>query len=102
MIAISQNADCQNLIPGICAFLVITPMILMIYLWQYFYVGTWLLAVSAFCIEVIIKVLVILSHLSLPTKKIFYPQVWYSKRFFCIGSVDDNNLSLGQLEAGSN
>ncbi len=28
----------------------------MIYLWQYFSVGTWLLAVSAFCIEVIIKV----------------------------------------------
>ena len=44
------------MISGICAFLVITPLFLMVYLWQYFSVGTWLLAVSAFCIEVIIKV----------------------------------------------
>jgi hypothetical protein len=49
-------ADKFLTIPGICAFLVVSPMILMVYLWQYFYVGTWLLAVSAFCIEVIIKV----------------------------------------------
>jgi hypothetical protein len=35
---------------------VVTPLILMVYLWQFFSVGTWLLAVSAFCIEVIIKV----------------------------------------------
>ncbi len=49
-------ADNFLTILGICAFLVVSPMILMVYLWQYFYVGTWLLAVSAFCIEVIIKV----------------------------------------------
>ena len=42
----------------ICAFLVVAPSLLMWYLWQSFSVGTWLLAVSAFCVEVIVKVAV--------------------------------------------
>lgn len=46
---------------GICVFLVLAPMVLMVSLWQYFSVGTWLLAVSAFCIEVVIKVAVTVS-----------------------------------------
>ena len=45
----------------ICAFLVFAPIMLMLYLWQTFAVGTWLLAVSAFCIEVIVKVVVTVS-----------------------------------------
>lgn len=40
----------------ICVFLVLAPIFLMTYLWTSFSVGTWLLAVSAFCIEVIVKV----------------------------------------------
>jgi hypothetical protein len=48
--------DYKFYLAGICVFLVVTPLILMVYLWQFFSVGTWLLAVSAFCIEVIIKV----------------------------------------------
>jgi len=42
----------------ICAFLVLAPLALMAYLWQTFQVGTWLLAVSAFCVEVVVKVTV--------------------------------------------
>ena len=36
-------------------------MSLMIILWKWFAVGTWLLAVSAFCIEVVVKVIVTVS-----------------------------------------
>ena len=43
---------------AICAFLVVAPVALMTYLWGAFSVGTWLLAVSAFCVEVIVKVTV--------------------------------------------
>ena len=47
---------------SICAFLVAAPVALMAYLWGAFSVGTWLLAVSAFCIEVIVKVLMLASN----------------------------------------
>merc|ERR1719361_1862154 len=43
---------------SICLFLVLAPVILMAVLWKLFPVGTWLLAVSAFCVEVVVKVLV--------------------------------------------
>ena len=43
---------------SICAFLICAPVILMAVLWKLFPVGTWLLAVSAFCVEVVVKVLV--------------------------------------------
>lgn len=46
---------------GICTFLIVAPILLMTYLWQLFTVGTWLLAVTAFCIEVIVKVTVTVS-----------------------------------------
>lgn len=46
---------------SICLFLVIAPLTLMFCLWQWFTVGTWLLAVSAFCIEVVVKVVVTVS-----------------------------------------
>ncbi len=45
----------------ICVFLVLAPIALLTYLWQAFNVGTWLLAVTAFCIEVIVQVLVTVS-----------------------------------------
>ena len=44
---------------SICAFLVAAPVALMAYLWGAFSVGTWLLAVSAFCVEVIVKVMIL-------------------------------------------
>ena len=40
---------------SICLFLVLAPVILMAVLWKLFPVGTWLLAVSAFCVEVVVK-----------------------------------------------
>ena len=43
---------------GICAFLLVAPSVLIFSLWQHFTLGTWILAVSAFCVEVIVKVLV--------------------------------------------
>jgi len=43
---------------GISLFLVIAPSLFIITLWHHFTVSTWILAVSAFCVEVIVKVLV--------------------------------------------
>lgn len=43
---------------AVCAFLVIFPLCLLFYLWSYNSASTWLLAVSAFSIEVIVKVAV--------------------------------------------
>ena len=40
---------------SICLFLICAPLILMAVLWKLFPVGTWLLAVSAFCVEVVVK-----------------------------------------------
>jgi len=50
---------------SICLFLILGPSSMVLLLWQYFNVGTWLLAVSAFCIEVVVKVLVTLLVYSL-------------------------------------
>lgn len=43
---------------GVCAFLIFFPITLLVYLWSQHSVSTWLLAVSAFSIEVIVKVVV--------------------------------------------
>ena len=43
---------------AICGFLVVAPTVLILSLWQHFTLGTWILAVSAFCVEVVVKVLV--------------------------------------------
>jgi len=43
---------------SICLFLAVSPVILLCLLWQNFNMGTWLLAVTAFCIEVVVKVFV--------------------------------------------
>ncbi|ESP01861.1 hypothetical protein LOTGIDRAFT_94578, partial [Lottia gigantea] len=42
---------------GMCVYLVSFPVCLLIYLWSYHTLNTWLLAVTAFCIEVILKVI---------------------------------------------
>ena len=41
-------------------FLLVAPTAIIVNLWQNFQIGTWILAVSAFCVEVIVKVLVTL------------------------------------------
>lgn len=43
---------------GVCLFLIIYPSSLLIYLWTNHPISTWLLAVSAFSVEVIVKVIV--------------------------------------------
>lgn len=50
---------------GVCAFLVWFPSFLLYYLWSHYTASTWLLAVSAFSIEVIVKVAVSLCIYSL-------------------------------------
>ncbi|KRT86354.1 hypothetical protein AMK59_174, partial [Oryctes borbonicus] len=50
---------------GVCAFLVCFPSFLLYYLWSHYTASTWLLAVSAFSIEVIVKVAVSLCIYSL-------------------------------------
>lgn len=49
----------------VCAFLVLFPIFLLYYLWSYNNITTWLLAVSAFSVEVIVKVAVSLCIYSL-------------------------------------
>lgn len=46
---------------AVCAFLILFPVSLLAFLWSHFTVSTWLLAVSVFSIEVIVKVLVSLA-----------------------------------------
>ncbi|XP_071626441.1 protein TRC8 homolog [Temnothorax longispinosus] len=50
---------------AVCAFLIFFPLSLLVFLWSHFTVSTWLLAVSVFSIEVIVKVLVSLAIYSL-------------------------------------
>lgn len=50
---------------AVCAFLILFPVSLLIFLWSHFTVSTWLLAVSVFSIEVIVKVVVSLAIYSL-------------------------------------
>lgn len=46
---------------AVCAFLILCPVSLLAFLWSHFSVSTWLLAVSVFSVEVIIKVVVSLA-----------------------------------------
>lgn len=46
---------------SICLFLVMAPTLLVYFLWTNFALGTWLLAVTAFCVEVVVKVLVTIT-----------------------------------------
>ncbi|XP_014680689.1 PREDICTED: protein TRC8 homolog [Priapulus caudatus] len=43
---------------AVCALLIVVPSCFLGYLWRSHHLGTWLLAVSAFCVELIIKVVV--------------------------------------------
>ena len=40
---------------SVCGFLCVFPMLLTYLLWSHFMPGTWLLAVTAFCVEAVIK-----------------------------------------------
>uniref|UniRef100_T1PA16 TRC8 n=1 Tax=Musca domestica TaxID=7370 RepID=T1PA16_MUSDO len=57
----------------VCAFLVIAPICLLITLWKRHSPSTWLLAVTAFSVEVVVKVLV-----SLATYTLFLVDAWRS------------------------
>ncbi|KOC59240.1 Protein TRC8 like protein [Habropoda laboriosa] len=46
---------------AVCVFLILFPVSLLIFLWSHYTASTWLLAVSVFSIEVIVKVLVSLA-----------------------------------------
>lgn len=63
----SHNKSCRRHIHAllVCAVLVFLPGLLMYYLWSTQQTSTWLLAVSAFSIEVIVKVFVSLAMYSL-------------------------------------
>lgn len=50
---------------SVCAFLILFPVSLLVFLWSQFTISAWLLAVSVFSIEVIVKVLVSLAIYSL-------------------------------------
>lgn len=82
----------------VSGFLILFPIVLMYYLWTNHEVSTWLLAVSAFSIEVIVKVAVSLSIYSLflldARKETFWEKlddyVYYIRAFgntveFCFG-----------------
>jgi E3 ubiquitin-protein ligase RNF139 len=63
---------------SVCAFLVIFPVALLIYLWSQHAMSTWLLAVSAFSIEVIVKVVVSLMIYSLFLIDAYRSSFWES------------------------
>ena len=50
---------------SLCAVLIFCPLMLIYYLWQIHVLSTWLLAVTAFSVEIIIKVIVTLLQYSL-------------------------------------
>lgn len=50
---------------AVCAFLILFPLSLLVFLWSHFTVSTWLFAVSVFSIEMIVKVLISLAVYSL-------------------------------------
>ncbi|CAH2217765.1 jg12057 [Pararge aegeria aegeria] len=83
---------------GVCAFLIMFPITLLVYLWSQHSISTWLLAVSAFSVEVIVKVVVSLMIYSLflidANRNTFWEQlddyVYYIRAFgntieFCFG-----------------
>lgn len=61
---------------GMCLVLVVFPSWLMVYLWQHHEVSTWLLAVSAFCVEIIIKVLITLTVYTLFMMDAYKENFW--------------------------
>ncbi|XP_059491250.1 protein TRC8 homolog [Neocloeon triangulifer] len=63
---------------SVCAFLVIFPVALLIYLWSQHTMSTWLLAVSAFSVEVIVKVIVSLMIYSLFLVDAYRSTFWES------------------------
>lgn len=58
----SINRHCRALI--VCIFLFISPIVFLYYLWAHHSLSTWLLAVTAFSIEVIIKVSLVMASIN--------------------------------------
>lgn len=72
---------------SVCAFLILMPVSLLYYLWAEHSPSTWLLAVTAFSVEVIVKV----SAGKSPRDSILIPQIfvrsafhWLHTRSFCL------------------
>eukprot|EP00092_Neocalanus_flemingeri_P081135 GFUD01101272.1.p1 GENE.GFUD01101272.1~~GFUD01101272.1.p1 ORF type:complete len:702 (+),score=206.77 GFUD01101272.1:126-2231(+) len=57
----SSNRSSHLRALSICLFLVLAPSVLVYALWLNFKAGTWLLAVTAFCVEVVVKVFVTIT-----------------------------------------
>jgi len=63
----------------VCLCLLVFPVVLLVSLWSRFTVGTWILAVTVFCIEAVIKVLVTLTIYFLTIWDVYYQDgVWES------------------------
>ncbi|XP_026687242.1 protein TRC8 homolog, partial [Diaphorina citri] len=54
---------------GVCSFLIIYPTLLLVYLWTNLQLSTWLLAVSAFSTEVIVKVWSVMKYVPIFLEK---------------------------------
>ncbi|XP_052101535.1 protein TRC8 homolog [Mytilus californianus] len=52
----NQNVISHVRVLSMCLFLIVFPIVLLIYLWSHYTANTWLLAVTAFSIEVMMKV----------------------------------------------
>ncbi|KAJ6223188.1 hypothetical protein RDWZM_001733 [Blomia tropicalis] len=70
----SINRHCRALI--VCIFLFISPIVFLYYLWAHHSLSTWLLAVTAFSFEVIIKVVISLLIYTLFMIDAFRSSMW--------------------------
>ncbi|KAH7642641.1 TRC8 ring finger protein [Dermatophagoides farinae] len=61
---------------SVCSFLIISPYLFLNYLWTHHTISTWLLAVSAFGIEVIVKVIITLLIYTLFMIDAFRTSMW--------------------------
>ncbi|XP_023342029.1 protein TRC8 homolog [Eurytemora carolleeae] len=59
--AVSLNKKKHLRALSVCLFLILFPLGLTLILWSKFQLGTWLMAVTAFCAEVVVKILVTLT-----------------------------------------
>jgi len=64
---------------SVCTFLFVFPCILLYVLWSRYTMGTWLLAVTVFCIEAVVKVIVTVLIYGLTIWDVYYQQgLWES------------------------
>nr|XP_027201047.1 protein TRC8 homolog [Dermatophagoides pteronyssinus] len=74
----SRNMSLQRHLRAltVCTFLIISPYLFLNYLWTHHTISTWLLAVSAFGIEVIVKVIITLLIYTLFMIDAFRTSMW--------------------------